>query len=351
MQFEGDFPVEPTVTTQASEINKRPEYIVSKMPAEERETLVLNGSAEFIPTKGDQEYLKLRVKAGNQSGGSALKSNKVSSSVIPISRESPTTKIAMKSPVSSTAGGGGGVRQQVDILFVLDTSASMRKNLINFKKKFGGFLDYFSGWDWRLAITNADNGGTGFSLSGKALKGKIMRLEKRGRILNKFYLSSNTPNYNEIFLDSISQHTHEEYEASACALPPYCQGRKEQPLKSLKLALQKNEDFFRPSADLVVVVASNSEERADNSNRVTQPKEVIRQFQNLYGTRKNFKVYGVIVPEGDKSCLSKNIYMQEGAFSEKIARLSQITGGEVFSLCDSSYQDMANSIFYGLRRT
>ena len=346
MQFEGDAPV---TTTQTS-VNKRPQQIASNQPAEERETLVLDGSAEFIPTRGNQNYLK--IQAGKQSGGSALKKNQVITP-LPTSREQTPTKMVMQSPPPSSVNnnvGSGGPRQ-VDILFVLDTSASMRKNLINFKRKFAGFLDYFSGWDWRLAITNADHGATGFSLSGKALKGKIMRLERRGRILNKFYLSSSTPNYNEIFLDSISQHVHGEYEASACSLPPYCQGRKEQPLKSLKSALQKNEDFFRPSADLIVILASNSEERSDSSNRITQPEEVIAQFQNLYGTRKNFKVYGVIVPKGDRSCLSKNIYMQEGAFSEKIARLSQITGGEVFSLCDSSYQDMAVTIYQSLKRT
>ena len=247
----------------------------------------------------------------------------------------------------------------LDILFVIDTSGSMSHHLISFKRKFADFLKYFSGLDWKLAITNADHGDTGFFLFNLgALNGETMNLEKDGVELKLHYLHSGISDYNQIFLDSISKHRRGEYTISGqngpedmdqCQLPPYCQSYQEQPLKSLKSALSKNQNFFRKEANLVAIVISNSEERANDQESATQPESVIEQFQKIHGTQKRFEVYGVIITKDDQKCLDQNIIDQflfpEGAFSEKSAVLSEKTGGKVFSICSSDYQNLAQSIF------
>ena len=251
------------------------------------------------------------------------------------------------------------IPRPLDFVFVIDTSQSMYQHLIDFKRKFSFFLQYFSNLDWQIAVTNADHGETGFFLFNLgALSGEVMRLERDGVKLDLRYLHPDILDYNRIFLDSISKHKLGEYkkqgndgweDVKQCDLPPGCQSYQEQPLKSLKSALAKNPDFFKKEADLVAIVISNSKERANDLDGATQPEEVIEQFRRIHGKRKRFEVYGVIITEGDKDCLEENIIQQflfpEGAFSEKIAALSEITGGEVFSICSPDYEPLAQSIF------
>ena len=251
------------------------------------------------------------------------------------------------------------VLRPLDILFVIDTSISMYQNLIDFKEKFVGFLKYFSHFNWKLAVTDASHGGSQWSpFNWGSLKGSAMPLERNGMELDLLYLHPEIPDYNRIFLDTISKHKSGEYKKKGadgfenvdqCQLPPYCQMSQEQPLRALKSALKKNEDFFREEADLVVISISNARERASDPIKATQPREVIEQFNNIHGFEKRFEVYGIIITENDEHCLNTNITRQfflfpEGAFSEKIAALSEMTGGRVFSICISDYQILAQKI-------
>ena len=256
------------------------------------------------------------------------------------------------------------IPQALDFLFVIDTSESMREHLISFREKFAKFLMYFSNFSWRLAITNADHGQHGFFLFNiGALKGEVIKLERDGSIINLRHLSRRVRNYNQIFLDSISRHRIGEYKqleqdgweyVDHCDLPPYCQGPNEQPLKALKAALGKNPDFFREDADLVAVVVSNSKEGVFNAESSTQPEEVIEQFRKIHGDEKRFKVYGIVILEDDVDCLEQNNAAQflfpEGAFSERIARLSEMTGGAIFNICSQNYEELSHRIFQSFGR-
>ena len=262
-------------------------------------------------------------------------------------------KLKINAPVKKN------IPRPLDFLFVVDTSQSMHHHLIEFNRKFLFFLQYFSGLDWKLAMTNADHGDTGFFLLNLgALSGRAMSLERDGVELDLRYLHPGILGYNRIFLDSISKHETGTYlqhegdevkEVDQCDLPPYCQSYQEQPLKSLKSALSENRDFFRKEADLVAIVISNSKERANDQAAATNPEEVVEQFRKIHGEQKRFEVYGIIIAEGDEGCLKENFDQQflfpEGAFSEKIADLSKMTGGEIFSICLPDYQLLAQSIF------
>ncbi len=251
------------------------------------------------------------------------------------------------------------IPRPLDIVLIIDTSFSMQKRLTSFKSRFAHFLSRLSYLDWKLMITNADHGDTWNPFSNiVALKGNAFRLERNGQVLDLKYLSPSVPYYNSIFLSSISLHKWGEYTRSTregtqnvqpCQLPPGCQSYKEQPLKSLKSALIKNPDFFRKEADVAVVLISNSQEQAGPTS-ATEPEEVIRQFEEQYGTKKRFEVYGLVIREEDEECLQENL-AQQSAFTEpqvevsfKIMTLSDMTGGEIFSLCSADYSELAMSI-------
>ena len=248
----------------------------------------------------------------------------------------------------------------LDIVFVIDTSMSMHKHLRNFKTAFASFLSYFSSFDWQLMITDADNEDTWFAFINRpAQKGEALPLEKNGRILELKYLNPLIPNYNSIFLSSISLHNWGDYSQEGlyreenikpCELPPFCQGRMEQPVRSLHSALMKNPNFFREKADLAVVLISNSQEKVKKNRHSVTPEEVIQQFRQSHGPHKRFEAYGLVIQEEDPECLresrAQQKWFKEVGVSKKIIALSQRTGGEVFSLCAPDYQELALSIKY-----
>ncbi len=248
------------------------------------------------------------------------------------------------------------ILRPLDILFIIDTSASMNQHLNVFKTKFAGFLNYFFDLHWKVALTNSNHGENRIFLYNiGALKGSAMKLERAGVVLNIRYLSPDIANYNQIFIDSISRNSYTREgdggleNVDLCSLPPYCDGDQEQPLKVLKSALVKNQDFFRKEADLAVVIISNSRERGGDPSLATQSEEIVEQFRITHGSRKRFEVYSLIIPDGDMDCLNQNIdrqfFFPEGAFSKEIAVLSEMTGGKVFSICLPDYRVLAQSIF------
>ena len=246
------------------------------------------------------------------------------------------------------------IPRPLDIIFVIDTSVSMLKRLSGFPERFASFLSLLSPLNWQVMITNADHGDTWFFLSNiVATKGEALQLERAGKIMQLKYLDHLIPEYNSVFLSSISLHKRGDYKKEGrdgaedvhpCELPPHCQSYKEQPLKSLKSALIKNPDFFREEADLAVILISNS---SANTKSVT-PQEVIQQFEHTHGPHKRFEVYGLIIKENDQECLRENLEQQsifpEVGVSRNIMALSDMTGGEVFSLCSPDYQELALSI-------
>ena len=248
----------------------------------------------------------------------------------------------------------------LDILFVVDTSSSMDDNLISFKKKFHGFLSPLRSFNWRWGLTNADDGDAFILFSLGALRGKLMSLEKNGIELDRLYLDSKVPDYDQIFIDTVSKHGEFEYynewsEAledefvDQCDLPPYCQGYQEQPLKALKSALSKNSDFFRAKADLAVVMITNSAERANDPEHAVQPEAVIETFRHVHGSSKKLKVFAIIIPEEDENCVKENKdsqwFFPEGSHSQRAADLAYKTGGAVFSICASHYEGVSHSIY------
>ena len=283
--------------------------------------------------------------------GAKLKSIEISDKPKPIKPIKPT----MSLPDTR-------IPNPLDILFVMDTSDSMHANLLAFKKKFWQFLIPLMPLDWRWGITNADAGDSFFFLFNLgSLKGSLISLEFKGSVLAKSYLDRNTPDKHRVFLDTVSMHEETEYyneewsEAleddfiAPCDLPPYCQSYQEQPVKALAMALTKNQNFFRSNANLAAVIITNSQERSFGSTDVMPPAEVVKIFHQVHGRNKKFKVYSIVVLDGDENCIEINKdsqwFFPEGSHSYHAAELTRLTGGEIFNICAENYKHVANRIY------
>ena len=246
----------------------------------------------------------------------------------------------------------------VDILFVMDTSTSMHFYLVNaFQKRFKNFFSIINiHLDWRMFFTNAEYSKptTGFwsFFSPATMNGKAMKLEGWEGILNRNYLDRTVPNYDDVFLYTISRDPVRTYDDGAdknyyCSYPPYCQGN-EQPLRALQASFQANKSITRKEADFVAVIISNTDENPDGGSSSVTAKKVIDEFKKVYGSEKRLTVLSLIVLPGDKQCEEENDYRQfvfkETSVGKQIADLAKEAGGGNFSICLDDYSVVAETI-------
>ena len=249
---------------------------------------------------------------------------------------------------------------EVDIIFVVDTSSSMRKFLRNIEKAFRGFIPALAGLNWRIFFTNADHGNNGlFLFNGYSLNGRAMPLEYKGEIVtNMRYISQRVKDHERVFLDTLRVHNYKEFvysthsssftfrnrNLSSCRLPPYCQSWNEQPLKSLSSAFIKNKEYLRPSADTAAVLISDSDEAAGRrSSKRTLAQDVVSKFETKYAHKK-LKVYGILML--DRKCqraYGKGL-SDEDKYSYEISKITDLTGGAAYSLCDDNYVSLAKQM-------
>ena len=256
---------------------------------------------------------------------------------------------------------------KVDFIFIVDSSDSMFYFLRQVKSTFSGFIQALAPLDWKIMFTQADHGGHGFFLPDWAsLKGRAFQLEKDGEILRgKKYMTKNTEDYQRVFIDtlrlheSFDQYRHDDgwgdndpTEKHPCDLPPGCQGWNEQPLKTLKASFTRNRSFFRPGADVVAIVFSDSDEgELTKSKERVKAQDVVKSFQAEWGKEgKKLKAYGIImIPGKDKQCVAEHAkrylgWGGEGLFGVELARMAELTGGINSSLCEDSYVPLAKQI-------
>ena len=243
---------------------------------------------------------------------------------------------------------------KMDIIFIIDTSSSMLGNIIHFKDRFRGFLSGLGNLDWKIMFTNADwNGG------GPYTKGSLLPLERKGVVLDQYVLTAQTEDYNNVFLDTISYHKPFEHTIRFrgkdmplpyCELPPFCQGRKEQPLRVLKHILEHNEDyhFFRKGSHVVAIVITNYKEFQNNNQDITTSQDVMETFQHALGTDHLFSVFGIHILSDDRECLEHNnnlkLIFNEAGVALELENLTSGSGGKSFSICAPQFNHLAHQV-------
>ena len=252
--------------------------------------------------------------------------------------------------------------KKADIVVVVDTSDSMRDFLRNVGSSFSGFIPTLAeSVDYRIFFTNADHGQNGlFLFNGYALNGKAMPLEYKGGVVqNITYLSKRVRDHERIFLDTLRVHGAREFTyetprgsvvlnkdktVSRCHLPPYCGSWNEQPLKSLKSALVKNKEYFRPSADVVAIVISDSDEgQGLKSIKRTTAQDVVSAFNQAHKNKK-LLFYGILMLDRECQRQYGKGWRDEDKFSFEISEMGALTAGANYSLCDTSYVPLARQI-------
>ncbi len=257
-------------------------------------------------------------------------------------------------------------RDQLEILLVLDASKSMDKNLKKLGANISSLLQHISDKDWRMAFITADHGdhrNVRFSadswenyIGSEARFGRFMNLEKDGVILDQMILTRNDSDYQNIFEDTLTRK-----KSSHCSLPPYCQGKTEQPLRALKSALhryQANEEevvnFFQDNVDTVAIIITDEDERTGDAENATTAEQVIQEYNNIFSNRKK-RLFGFSISIQTKDCYKKERSQVFGfgstaAYGRIVGRLAELTDGENVSLCENDYGHSLENISHITRK-
>jgi len=250
---------------------------------------------------------------------------------------------------------------KLDILFVLDVSRSMRDNLSKLGESMDSLLSRINNFDWQMAFTTADHGDhtkVGGRVGEESWQdyrgdlphfGQFMRLELRGELLGDQILKKNNPDFDKIFEDTLTSNSTKNCNDG---LPPFCQGGHEQPLRSLKAALEREENqlFFRKNADLIIIVITNEDERVEDPRRATSAQEVKDVFYSL-NRNKGKSMYGFGIIVNNEDCyIYHNNRMTRGEYSERVAELAQVTSGRNISICEEDYGNALRGVSNLIRK-
>jgi hypothetical protein len=212
---------------------------------------------------------------------------------------------------------------KADILFVVDNSPSMEIDQKKLASKLKSFVTGLGNTDWQIAFTTTD-----VTSAQYGIKGSLLPLAGHGteKVLTPAYADAET-----VFLNTVHR--------------PEIASSDEQPLKASIMAMQKsateNASFFRPDADLVIIVLSDEDELSTGiSNKATKPSQVIAAFNSIFGVTKKLSVYGIIIQPKDVACYNK----QKGSgnfanafYGTHVTELSKLTSGITGSICAPDY--------------
>jgi hypothetical protein len=222
---------------------------------------------------------------------------------------------------------------KLDLLVVVDNSASMADEQIKLGMRIESLLGHFSHVNWQMGITTTDLSGGVHSTNGALL---IMEdLQPSTQILTK-----NHPDYLNVFLKTLVQ------PESLCETTgDTCASGTEEPMRATVQAMQLkdsiNSGFFRDDADTAVIILSDEDEMSTGPVSATQPQEVVDTFEAIWGkSSKKFSVSAIIVEPGDSTC-SPN-----GFTGDLIAGLVSLTNGVMGSICDDDYGQNLKEIAY-----
>ncbi len=251
----------------------------------------------------------------------------------------PTTTTLPSAQKTEVFTQGPGANQ-VDILFVDDNSPSMADLEAKLASRFGSFVSSLKDVDYHIGITTTD-----VSSGPYGLRGSLLPLNGApGNVLNPTTVNAST-----VFLNTIRR-------PEAKCFVFGCASSDEQPLRASILAMQKagtvNRHFFRQNADLAIVILTDEDEMSDGPPEATQPQQVVSEFESIWGSQKNLKVYGLIVQPGDSACAEQRRHFPEDPLvaSQLVANLVAQTQGQTASVCASDYGPALSAISQSVRR-
>ena len=238
----------------------------------------------------------------------------------------------------------------LDMIFVLDVSRSMDDDLSRFGRAFRSLISQVENTDWRMFFTTTDHGDHEYSedssgqkyytnQSWKTYYGnephfcKFMDLEYNGQVfLNHKQLSKRMVNYEDIFRDTLTPNSGHE----RCILAPNCQGDMEQPLRVLVACFHQLRQIIRKDAAVAVFIATDEDERVEDFQKATPAEKVIQTFESIFPGQR-FYAFAFLIK--DEDCYIQQNQYSSVAYGDRVAKLTSLTHGESFSICDADYDD------------
>jgi hypothetical protein len=263
----------------------------------------------------------------------------------------------------------------VDILIVNDNSGSMSYEQRKMADRFPDFLSAMENLDYRIAMITTDVS-SAYSSTPAGIKNLPGPYNGYGALqdgnLIEFssglkYISRSTPGKESLFRNTIQRS-----ETLHCENSGYreCPSGDERGIFAANLVLDRTaSQFMRPLAHLAVIILSDEDERGLSDSRSVQSSddERLRQMYPLENydlpetfvskvrqkfPEKTFSVHSIIVKPGDTSCRiaqSSQGDFVRGVEGYSYARLSQLTGGVIGTICASDYGSQLREIGYALQ--
>ncbi len=228
-----------------------------------------------------------------------------------------------------------GAQAKVDVLFVVDNSASMLEEQALLGDALNSFITGLGRIDWQIGVTTTDT-----SNGTHGVKGSLVPMKGTG---GQKILTKNTPNFANIFKSTVNRD-----EVTGCNnVTVMCPSSDERPLEAISMAVAKrnsdNAGFFRDGADLAVVILSDEDERSNGAAGALTAVALNAAVNLAFGGSKTFSAYGIVIEPNDSACLSANA-SGPGYYGLQAAALALLTGGVTGSICDSDFGPALESI-------
>jgi hypothetical protein len=224
---------------------------------------------------------------------------------------------------------------QVDIVFIVDNSKSMRVEQTQLSTRLNDFTDKIANLDWRIAITSTDvTSGTGLK------QGRLKPFNTTG---NPLYITKTTTNYSSLFESSVVLGD----DGSSV----------EEGVNATRYVAERNEsNWMRPTAQFAAVILSDEDECSSQDPRYcddrNKPENLINKISFLYGSQKNFSFHSIVVADTD--CLDyqetqvnpSTGYNIKSWIGLNYLKLTNLTGGITGDICaqTKSYTEQLNDM-------
>lgn len=276
-------------------------------------------------------------------------------------------------PGAIQTGTKDGGKKAVDILFVVDNSASMSTEQASMASRFTNFIATLNsaGLDYRIGIITTDisdatsNPPRAINQNGALQDGKLVAFPN-----GSFFLTPATPNINTQFNSTIQRQETANCEAFLSSSTPTsanytvdylanCPSGDERGIYAANMFLMNNSSaMIRPEAHLAVIFLADEDERSrlysTNSAyalaTLDQPTTLISNLQTL-GSGKSFAVHSIIVKPGDSACKAiqdSQMHNVKGSYGDQYAQATSLTGGILGDVCAADYTSQLNNIGYNI---
>ena len=258
--------------------------------------------------------------------------------------------------------------QPIDVLFVVDNSASMYSIQQSIGQKFPSLFSSLSQFNYHVAVTTTDisdaslNPPRSINQSGALQNGALIRLTDGTAFISP---SSSSPQ--SLFASAITRPetlTCQNWVSIACpngctdltAYHNQCPSEDTRAIVASQMTLQNDTTgFIRPNVPLAVVMVSNADERASggldpNEPALTSkdmPQALMKVAANL---NKPLTVYPIIIEPNDSSCNDQQKFSPFifGWYGNIYNQLASQTGGSSSSICASDFSANLKSIGQGI---